>query len=48
MVIAVWFLIMYWAFKQIYKLLKPKLDNMSERTEKVDKLEKRVELLEKN
>ncbi len=38
---------MYWAFKQIYITVKPKINNITEQKGKLESLEKRIELLEK-
>ena len=46
-VISVWVLIMYWGIKTLYKMLKPKIDNITELKGKFDTLAERVELLEK-
>lgn len=46
-VFAVSFLLMYWGIKQIYSMLKPKINNITEQEGKLDSLEKRVELLER-
>lgn len=37
---------MYWAIKQIYKAVKPKINNIAEQKGKLESLEKRIELLE--
>ena len=38
---------MYWAIKQLYNMLKPKINNVTEQKGKIESLEKRIELLER-
>lgn len=45
-VIVVWVLIMYWLINKFYKMLKPKIDRVTELKEKLDFLEARIKLLE--
>lgn len=40
--------IMYWPIKQLYKLFKPQINKVTEFSEKLNSLEKRVEMLERN